>query len=74
MLIMHQQALPFARTKKKLQLYFLNMSLTVSLVSKCYMRGVAEMKFSSWFVQISTLAPVCLVRFGEENGEIIDVI
>ena len=44
-----------------------------SLVSKRYMRGVAEMKFSSLFVQISTIAPVCLVRFREENGEIIDV-
>ena len=49
-------------------------SLTVSLVSKRYMRGVAEMQFSSLFVQISTIAPVCLVRFGEENCEIIDVI
>ena len=49
-------------------------SLTVSLVSKRYMRGVAEIKFSRLFVQISTIAPVCLVRFGEENGKIIDVI
>ena len=83
------------------------MSLTVSLVSKRYMRGAAEMKFSSLFVRISTFtkyiyilhdgslviyflkrsqidsrlsrfnftsgAPVCLVRFGEEKGEIIDV-
>ena len=31
-----------------------NTSLTVSLVSKRYMRGVAEMKFSSLFVRIST--------------------
>ena len=37
------------------------------------MRDVGEMKFSSLFVQISTIAPVCLVRFGEKNGEIIDV-
>ena len=37
------------------------------------MRGVAEMKFSSLFVQISTLAAVCLVRFGEKNDEIINV-
>ena len=46
----------------------------VSFVTKRYMRGVAEMKFSSLFVQISIIAPVCLVRFGEENGKIIDVI
>ena len=31
------------------------------------------MNFSSLFVQISTIAPVCLVRFGEGNGENIDV-
>ena len=31
------------------------------------------MKFSILFVQISALASVCLVRFREENGEIIDV-
>ena len=29
-----------------------NTSLTVSLVSKRYMRGVAEMKFGSLFVRI----------------------
>ena len=48
-------------------------SLTVSLVSKRYMRGVVELKFSRLFVKISTIALVCLVLFGEENGEIIDV-
>ena len=42
-------------------------SQTVSLVSKRYMRGVAEMKFSSLLVQISPLAPVCLVWFGERK-------